>query len=1165
MGGGKPEPRDVNRANVTFYLGPAGSGKTEHCVQSAQQRLFQSSEGFPLLFLTPRQATFQIEARILDAPYIRGFAHDRLKILSFDKLAHEILTASSPAPPSLLGDGGRIMVLQSLIDKHAKELRTFRSGFQELILTEALDEETSGFRSLPTDRDLTYAQALNELLKRLEQRRIDENRLEQLTNNLAFSESLRNKLHDLTVLYRHYQQWLRDHRLMDSGALLNEATRRLSLPAGQENAVELTLDSLWADGFADLTPQELALLHALVRRTTHTHLYFCLDQTQSENPSWLNPWQTISENYRLCRATLASIEGVDSKVEELPRHPTGSRYRASPALQHLEAHWAEPVAAEDEPDGIRIAACLNRETEVLYAARAIVRSVRERGLRYRDITVIVRSLDGYAETIESVFNRYRIPHFIDRRASIRHHPAVLLIQCALRLMVFNWRDEDWFTALKTQLLEATPEQVNQLENAALEYGIKGTDWLDPLPARIPQSPALEALRHKLLTPFERLHQALLGKKKDRRRKITGKKLADGIERFWKQIKLARSLKRWHQPKANDAARSLGSDLSLHKEVSAHLDEWLKELRFSFSESVHALHQWLGILDPSLRSLNVGVIPSTLDQVLIGQIDRTRTPEMQHAMLLGMNESVFPAQPEQLSLLVDAEQKQLQQSNVQLFPSLKRNLSNEQFLAYIACTRPQKELTITYAERDAEGKPINPSTVIDHLRHLFPKLAEERFDGDPEVAQAEHLCELTELIFHEESRELAPSLIERLNQANRHIPWIAAPSPPGTALAPEIARLLYTDETGTMPTSASSLEDFAACPFRFFLRSGLQAEERKQLRLDPAAMGSFQHEVLKRFHDTVRGRDQHWRDLPPDGARKLVAGLVEQTAAEPRYRIFQRSEAEAFSLRLIDDQLQNCVATLVHWMRQYEFDPLFVELKFGGRDNPIGPWVLPLDSAQLAFRGVIDRLDVIRHREDGPPAVIVIDYKSGKKTLDQELVYNGVQLQLFAYLNAALKAPDIAGSCQAEELEPAGVFFLPIRGRRKIWKNRDEANSDQARLERYGAYQHVGCFDLDYLPRLDNRPEQKKGDQFPYRLKKDGQPYGNSWQAMPTPTFQAWIRRNETLIRNMGQRILDGEAAVSPYREKNNSTPCQYCDYASVCRFVPETHEYRRLEPLPRKI
>src|SRR5207302_4636967 len=91
------------------------------------------------------------------------------------------------------------------------------------------------------------------------------------------------------------------------------------------------------------------------------------------------------------------------------------------------------------------------------------------------------------------------------------------------------------------------------------------------------------------------------------------------------------------------------------------------------------------------------------------------------------------------------------------------------------------------------------------------------------------------------------------------------------LAPELAARLYGP---VLKTSVSRIEQFAACPFKFFVHSGLRAEERKLFELDVKEQGSFQHDVLARFHQELREENKHWRDITPRDARDRIGRIAE---------------------------------------------------------------------------------------------------------------------------------------------------------------------------------------------------------------------------------------------------------------------------------------------------
>src|SRR4029434_10172874 len=113
------------------------------------------------------------------------------------------------------------------------------------------------------------------------------------------------------------------------------------------------------------------------------------------------------------------------------------------------------------------------------AAREILAHVRA-GARYRDVTVLVRKLELYHDSVQRVFTRYQIPFFMDRRETVSHHPLAELTRSALRTVATHWKHEDWFAALKTGLVPSEEYEIDELENEALARGWKGKAWHEPL-------------------------------------------------------------------------------------------------------------------------------------------------------------------------------------------------------------------------------------------------------------------------------------------------------------------------------------------------------------------------------------------------------------------------------------------------------------------------------------------------------------------------------------------------------------------------------------------------------------------------------------------------------------------------------------------------------------
>ena len=1103
-----------------FLLGPAGSGKTFRCLAEVRTALKKDPEGKPLVLLAPKQATFQLERQLLAGPLLHGYT--RLHIFSFERFARFILDELGIPPPKLLSDEGRVMVLRALLMRHADDLKLFRRSA----------------------RRPGFAPELDRLLTELQQHRLTAGKLRIVSQSQRIRHELRGKLHDLALLSEKYSDWLRDHELQDANHLLDFAIAALRQPIPSSQLSTLQFDGLWLDGFAEMTPQELDLLAAAIPFCKRATLAFCLDEStaQENEDSWLSIWSVVGKSLKQCRQRLANLPSCESTVEVLRRDPVKSRFAKSPALQRLEAGWQSGAGVPpaklgaDETSALRIIACPNSEAEAILAARTILRFVRA-GNRFCDCAVLVRSLENYYKPVGRAFHRYGIPFFLDRREDVAHHPLAELTRNALRTVAFDWRPEDWFAALKTGFLPVKAERIDELENAALEFGWHGKQWREPLPDE-----AGEELRKIIFPPFEILH-AQLAKINF---KPNGAQLAEALRELWSNLQVETTLERWTLDEAHSA---------IHQTVWDRMNAWLDNITLAFPREPLHLRDWLPVLEAGLASLTVGVIPPALDQVLIGAIDRARNPDLKLALVLGVNETLFPATPAEPVILTDAERDELA---MPLGPDKYEQLARERYYGYIACTRASEKLVVTHARKDAEGRTLNPSPFIAHLKRIFPEIEVEDFRSELMLDEIEHAGEIAPLLFEIQNSKFKTHNwmeLSRLPELAGLMESLTALREPDLSerLSPALAEKLYGS---TLRTSVSRLEEFASCPFRFFVRSGLRANERKVFELDARERGNFQHDVLKEFHRQVKVLDgRRWRDLEPIEARERIGRIAVAQTEHFRNGLLRDSAQTRFEARALTAALQDFVEVIVGWMRgQYEFDPAAAELGFGGKDDPSPAWEINLGTGhKLALQGRIDRVDLWREPDCDNALAVVMDYKSGGEKLDLLLVKNGIQLQLLAYLEALRHWKNPREFFGTNKIIPCGAFYVNLRGEYQGGGSRVEilAEADESRRL---AYRHTGRFDAGVLDKLDRI---KAKDQFSYQLKNNGELYANSTEAMPRPVFEKLLDGVETQLRKMGESIFSGVAQVDPYR-KGKQTPCDFCDYAAACRIDKWTHAYRVL-------
>jgi len=769
MPGARPRAKGGGALGLRLILGRAGSGKTHLCLKEVRGRLEQSPVGPALILLVPEQASLQTERELLRRSEQDGFF--RAQVLSFRRLAWRVFQETGGLARPHLGELGKRMALRAILEKRLAELKLFaplarQPGFAEKLAHTITEMRLYG----------VAPEALRQAWERLAEANVS------TAGGAAESvTSLELKLHDLYLVYRDLESFLAN-RYLDPDDYLALLAQRLP------GATFLRGAEVWVDGFTGFTPQEEAVLAALFSTAARVNLTLTLapelagktlDEAHLFHPTAL----TFQRLVELARKSGISLE--ETVVLPAPTAAGLPRFAASPSLAHLEASFGQwPLRPYQRGAGdVMLVAAANRRVEVEAVARRCIHLVRDKGLRWRDLAVMVRDLEPYHDLVVNVFRDHGIPFFIDRRRPVGHHPLLELIRSALEIVLEDWSYDAVFRFLKTDLVPLSREAVDRLENYVLEHGIKGRrQWTEGGPwlyrsfwdltgdeSRRPASTEglLNLLRVEAAPtpgqeangqpPGEDPGEALLLSPElkfinDARTAVVGflARFVQGVDRSVPQkvrslstalfnllleLEVPQTLDKWRaQAEAEgdlDAAQE-------HEQVWNGLVDVFDQLVEAAGDENLNLEEFAQVLEAGLQALRVGLIPPALDQVTVGSLDRSRPPEIKVAFLLGANEGVFPARVTEDEIFTDAEREKLQGTGLELAPTGRQQLFHEQFLAYLAFTRASQELWVSYSLADDEGEALAPSPLLRWLKQVFPKLEEQTIGPEPATDDLELL-------------------------------------------------------------------------------------------------------------------------------------------------------------------------------------------------------------------------------------------------------------------------------------------------------------------------------------------------------------------------------------------------------------------------------------------
>ncbi len=1146
---------------VRFIIGRAGSGKTHRLLESVRERLRESAtEGPRLILLVPEQSTFQIERALIETPDIAAYA--RCDVLGFQRLAHRIFVETGSDPrrtDQTIGRLGRLMVIRRLIRFERHQLKMLgrvadKPGLVRRV-SDTLDELLR--RELVPDDLLTLAERLDE------------------DQPLAAA-----RLHDMGRLYAAYLDYLEQDRIDPAQFLTLAAARLKECPTLREAEV-------WVDGFAGFTEQEMGVLVALAERAGSVEITLLMDPRASAATSSSLPGATSSLFARTERTLVKLREAFTThgiSMEDTFRlDPSKMPRFAEPALRRMEQFLFRSQsggASETEsarPERIRIVEAEDRRAEVREAVLEIRRLTREGDapMRYREIAVIVRDLESYHHLLTSAMRVEGIPFFLDRRRPMTDHPFVMLLRGLLELYDNDMRLDDVREILKTGLLPLDGDDADLLENYLLAHNIEGravwsSEWSFQRMYHTRRDGELEPYQKKQLQHINMLRErlwALLRPWLDCGRRQEGeprgREWAEGFVRCLDRLGIAERLTQW--------ARESESDGRVD-EANAHLQVWhdwlelIDEFVRALGEDPMTIHVFHESLDAGLAEFDLGLAPPTVDQVLIGSIERSRHPEIRAALILGFDEKHFPKRRSEDPLLGDRERELLEEEGREIGPSRKVQILDERMLAYIALTRASEQVWISLPRCDEDGSTVEPSPFLEELVQALPGLKVESLPDPWQTRRPSMPAGVSDLggrlAWEMRSRAASPDeddspklrkLWNGMYQAAcRQTAW-------QTTLRQAMAGLAYVNKAelragavddlipSHYTTSISRLERFAACPFAHFSEYMLRLRPRLEPEVADVELGTICHAVLETFIERLAAENIVLGELEDDAISERIDAAADDVLPRMTASMLSLDPRSAY----LFEQSRALLRRSARWQRDAAragaFRPMAMEWAFGGKQGDAPAVTIHTPGGRtIQLRGYIDRVDVA---ELGDITLgMVIDYKrSLTRSQDFVKAYYGLALQLAGYL---LALREVGASLTGRPIQPVAAFFLPL-----LQRNERVAHPDAPRNQEF---QYRGLLRLDGFPHLDrDGAAERKSAFMSARITKEGKPYKGG-DLLENEQFDATINHAVSRMGELADGILDGKIAVSPFRLRRQM-PCSFCPYSSVCRFESEFEPARHLD------
>ncbi|MFA6697817.1 MAG: helicase-exonuclease AddAB subunit AddB [Eubacteriales bacterium] len=1120
-----------------YITGRSGTGKTSKVYSQIKEALNRGEEG--LILMVPEQFTLQAERDLIDHLGLAGLLN--IEVLSLSRLSHKVFNEAGGLTRTHINEQGRHMVLRKILDDIKDQLTIYQT----------------------VSNQKGFIEKISDLLSDLKKHDIRPDQLLEVAEAKEDAGLLPMKLKDIARIYSAFNDYL-EGRYLDSEDAVNLLIERM------DKALFLRGARVWMDGFDYFAPQTIRVIEKLTSLADQVSITFTigsLEDQASDQDIFATHALSLARIRRMARenAFKEHFDHLSHRGQSATDHMEGLATSKAAELSFLERELYQYPYSQyrQEPKNLELFAASNLLSEVEALAIKIIAAVRERGWRFNEMAVVVGDLASYGSIIKRVFVEYGIPYFLDEKREVINNPIVDCLLVSLGIIERGYRYEDVFKYLKTGFSGLTTDEIEELENYCLEFGIRGKGWQDPFDKGEDSYPLddLNAFREAFIGPFKRLAKNLKGEK-------TVEGMVKALYQFLEDIKLKEKLEAWIEDlRRAGMLDQVDENAQIWNIVLEVLDQ-LVEILGSHRVSIASFSR---ILEAGFSSLKLGIIPTTLDQVLVGDIKRSKVKDIKGLFVIGCNDGVLPSIQQGGGLIDDEEVEILKASGIELASSSLLMASNEKFSIYTAFSKPSDYLYISYSLANIEGSALRPSILVDRMRKLFKglevksdiirdeaselklvslpnssyKYMVERMRTLADGGQAHDLWQdVYKWYFHNRDWDSRRKLmLDGLFHHNQEEP-----------VGQRFSERLYQRP---IKASITRLEKYVSCPFAHFVRYGLRPRDRRTFSIEAFDMGLVFHQSIEEFINKLNKEGLCWRDLEDDQCHAILEDVMDDILPTYNNGVLLSTNRYKYLSNRLKRVSHRAIWLLTDHIRRSSFEPIGQEISFG-ENASFPPIEIELENGEkLLLEGQIDRADI--YEEDQDIYINVIDYKSGSNAFDLSEAYIGLKLQLLVYLEALLNEYQKKIKGQAR---PGGIFYFKIDD--PLINTREKAvELVEKEIKKTLRLKGLVLNDVNIIRKMD-KDIQGASEVLPLGLKKDGSVTASS-SVLDEQEFMGLLSHVKGLIGQIGTEIIKGQIKIEPIK-KGNRSACTYCEYSGICQFDASLDEnkYRNIPTVKKE-
>ena len=1082
---------------LRIIYGRAGSGKSQYIYNEINEKI-KNKENKKIYIITPEQFSFTAEQKLMEGK--RSIIN--AEVVTFNRLAYRVINEIGGVINTNLSKCGKAMLIYSILQNKKSDLVFLNKSNENIdvsmrTITE-LKKHGVGVQDLKNEQD-----------------KIED-------------KYLKSKLNDIILIYENFEENIKDKYI--------DETDLLSILAENIDKTSILKDSIiYIDEFAGFTEQEYLIIKKLIELSAEITITSCIDNLDFNTDPNID---IFSQNKKTLKKLLNLLE--DNKKIEFVNLDKLYRFKnAELAAIENNLYNRKIQKYENELNNINLFLAKNEYTEIEKVAKEIIKLVKQDSYRYRDISIITKNIDKYSNLARAVFSKYEIPIFIDEKRDLNQNIIIQYVLSILEIFIKNYSYEAIFNYLKTGFLSVEENDIFKLEKYCLKYGIKNNKFRKDFTYGINENTKeeinnLNEIRKQIINPLIELKSKI-----DEQKNI--KNIIEQVYLFLINQNIEQKL----TEKINKLNENYFLDLAKEYEESYKiLLNVFDEMVLIFENQKITIDKFNEILKIGLRNSGLGKIPGMQDQVIMGDVDRSRSRKVKTVFIIGLNDGVFPSINTNEGFLDDQDRNVLKQDGIELAKGTLENLYDDNFNIYKAFTTAEEKLFLSYSSSDVEGKSLRSSSLILKIKKIFPKLQEQSDlilkDKEIEIIDEKNLyenliLEINKIKNGENPEKLFYTIYEYYNKnkeystrLNENIKYINYAF--NEKIKQQNLQKLYGN---SLNTSISKLERYNSCPYSYFLQYVLRLKEKEELKIQNIDTGTFMHDVINCFFEEVNNNVNNIADKEIE---EIVERIIEEKLLKNNNYVFTATAKYKLLINRLKRIVIKALKYIIQTIVQSEFDIQGTEVEFAqkGKYKPI---VLNLENGKrVEITGKIDRIDIAKTSNNN--YVRIIDYKSSIKDMDFNDIYAGLQLQLITYLDAV---------CKQEDFIPAGMLYFSLL--EQIINSNKKLSTEEIEEKIRSNFKMKGLIlaDVKVAQMHDKNLDKGASKIVPAYIDSTGTLSPKKSSIASNEEFTKLQNYIHKTIQEIANEIFSGNIELKPYY-KNKKTPCEYCSYKSMCNF-----------------